>query len=487
MAGYEDRASILQGAGDMIFKLMLERSTPEQWAEWLSAPLEHAAGTANYELVKKLLNAGADGSAGWKGCHGKTLLHAAAEGGSVQVVNALIKTGAGADINSRTTHNGCTPLHLAVLSRKEAAAKMLIMVGAEVNILNAEKDAPLHLAIKGGLAEVAKDLLLSGADHTAVGSKRNYPLHLAARGGQYEVVQALLHRGANLHCRDSLLRTPLEVAVFEGNVSTVEFLLAEGADVNFRKFFFDNETTLHFAAEHNKAASIPALIEAGADIEGRDDDGETALFFAGRGSFEAMHALLQLGANPNTRNKLGRTPLHISCVNGEADTADLLLRWGADETIVDHDGYTPSEFIPNIDIAPEARPRVECLTELLERAPQDKAWRRRGFVVMCRAYQDRLRLAVEIPNTAAGAVEQQPRQRSSRRARRGRAANEVQVGGAHGARGGRGGGSISSSSSVGTRRRKAGDEGVGGGFDGVAAWLMGLGDDNVFRNIVGFL
>lgn len=140
---------------------------------------------------------------------------------------------------------------------------MLIMVGAEVNILNAKKDAPLHLAIKGGLAEVAKDLLLRGADHTAIGSKRNYPLHLAARGGQYEVVQALLHRGTNLYCRDSWFRTPLEVAVFEGNVSTVEFLLAEGADVNFRKFFFDNETTLHFAAEHNKAASIPALIEPG--------------------------------------------------------------------------------------------------------------------------------------------------------------------------------------------------------------------------------
>ena len=51
----------------MIFKLGLERSTPEQWAEWLKASLEHAAGTANYKLVNKWLKAGADGSAGWKG------------------------------------------------------------------------------------------------------------------------------------------------------------------------------------------------------------------------------------------------------------------------------------------------------------------------------------------------------------------------------------------------------------------------------------
>ena len=47
----------MQGAGDVIFKLVLEsRRQSSEWAEWLRAPLEHAAGTAKYDLVQKLFN-----------------------------------------------------------------------------------------------------------------------------------------------------------------------------------------------------------------------------------------------------------------------------------------------------------------------------------------------------------------------------------------------------------------------------------------------
>ena len=63
----------------------------------------------------------------------------------------------------------------------------------------------------------------------------------------------------------------------------------------------------------------------------------------------------------------------------------------------------------------------------------------------------------------------------------------VGVGGALGGGGaGSGSSSSSSSSSVSTRRR-AGGQGVGSGFDRVAAWLLGLADEDVFRKIVGFL
>jgi len=111
---------------------------------------------------------------------------------------------------------------------------------------------------------------------------------------------------------------------------------------------------------------------------------------------------------------------------------------------------------------------------------------------------------VEIPDTVAPAVGQ-PQERPSRRAKT--AQVKVEIGAAHidgahiagrgggggGARmeqvkveigdvNGGGGGSAGSSSGAGRR-----GGGVGAGFDGVAAWLMGLQNERVFRNIVGFL
>ena len=480
MPGYEDRASILQGAGDMIFQLVCERATQDQWAAWLRAPLEHAAGTGDHELVDRLLKAGADGSAGWRGCDGKTLLHAGAEGGDNLVMTTLIRGGARADMKAKVPGTGRTPLHVAALSGKEAAAKALMMAGANVNTIDARKDAPLHLAIEAGHVRLAGDLLLSGADHDARGSKGCHPIYLAAERGQDEVVLALAQRGANMNCLKDQWWTPLTSAVRQGRVSTVAVLLAGGADVNFKSSV--ELTALHIAAQFNETWAIPALVKAGADYEAKNSVGSTPLFLSVySGACSAMLALMQLGAKVNAKNDYGKTPLHLACRYGHAVAADLLLRWGADETIVDNNGKTPSQRIPSIARAAEQdRPRFERLSKLLTHAPQDRTWRRRGFVVMCRAHPGRLRLVVEIPDTLAQAVGH-PQERPSRRARRGQV--KVEIRGAHG--GGGGAESVGSNSRCAVRR--AGAEGTSGGFDGVAAWLIGLQDDEVFRNIVGFL
>ena len=479
-AACRDRASILEGAGDLLFKLMCDRATPEQWAEWLRAPLEHAARTANHDLVEKLLKAGANGRAGWRGCDDETLLHAGAAGGNADVVLALIAAGARDDMTARVPSTGNTPLHLAVVGGMEAAAGGLIMAGADVSVLNDREGAPLHLAIEGGHVRVAKDLLLRGADPNKK-SRGYYPIHRAARRGLDEVVRALVLRGIDLNCLDFLERTPLVIALEEGHLSAVKTLLAGGADASFRDHI--SETALHVAAQLNRADAIPALVEAGVDIEAKTISGQTPLARSAiLGSCAAMLSLLQLGATVHTKTSSGFTPLHIACRMGQADAVDLLLRWGADERVVNEIGVTPSELVPPIaGAAQEDRPRLERLSKLLANAPH-RAWRRRGFLVMCRAHPDRLRLATEIPAAATEEIER-PRQRPGRRARRGQVKVEVEMGGPHG------GGQRRGARSSARAERVAGRNGTGGGgFDGVAAaWLMALTDDDVFRKIVGFL
>lgn len=81
-------------------RLVSRGATPEQWAEWLRVPLEHAAAEGNHGVVDKLPGVGADGSAGWKGCGSQSSLpRCAAVGGSEGVAPALLRAGAQPDMN----------------------------------------------------------------------------------------------------------------------------------------------------------------------------------------------------------------------------------------------------------------------------------------------------------------------------------------------------------------------------------------------------
>lgn len=64
--------------------------------------MEHAAAQGNIGLVNALLKAGATGGPGPRGCRGRTLLDAAAEGGNESVVAAILKAGAQPDLNARS-------------------------------------------------------------------------------------------------------------------------------------------------------------------------------------------------------------------------------------------------------------------------------------------------------------------------------------------------------------------------------------------------
>jgi tankyrase len=67
-------------------------------------------------------------------------------------------------------------------------------------------------------------------------------------------------------------------------------------------------------------------------------------------AYEVMQALLERGANPNTKSHSGETPLYYAALNGMVDRVQLLLQYGADPTIRDSSGKSA------IDVAQTTNP-----------------------------------------------------------------------------------------------------------------------------------
>ncbi len=104
---------------------------------------------------------------------------------------------------------------------------------------------------------------------------------------------------------------------------------------------------LHLAARQGKLEMAQALLDAGADLEARDDLGRTPLFMAAMGTLEVgpigsqpaqeAHAnhvtmaefLCGRGAQVDVRANNGQTPLQMACVWGVTGIVEMLLERGA--------------------------------------------------------------------------------------------------------------------------------------------------------------
>ena len=107
------------------------------------------------------------------------------------------------------------------------------------------------------------------------------------------------------------------------------------------------EDTLWGAAVAGKLTAIEAALAEGTDVNAQDDElGLPPLAWAAlHGQTEAMRLLIEKGADVNARSEDGNTPLHGAAFLGQAEAAKLLIDNGADTTVRDEDGETPADAL----------------------------------------------------------------------------------------------------------------------------------------------
>ena len=100
-----------------------------------------------------------------------------------------------------------------------------------------------------------------------------------------------------------------------------------------------NETLLIWATSEGYSEVALALIEAGADLNAVNDNGNTALIRAAcENRMDLARALIEAGANLDIQNKDGYSALILARRRGNMDVYNLLIKAGADQTLQNNEG-----------------------------------------------------------------------------------------------------------------------------------------------------
>ncbi|KAK4141642.1 ankyrin repeat-containing domain protein [Dichotomopilus funicola] len=394
-----------------------------------SLPLSRMARTKSLTgIITTLLAAGADPGAR-DSTTGRTPLHYAAQAGSVVATALLLRhgstaatttasvTAAGIATGSVKSGNsnsgnplaavaddaGITPLYLAAEGGHVKVLLLLLGLGAKV-AAGAKRGDELAAVAALGVSSPSPSpgAASSGANVNVANRQGATALHAAVIRGHLGVVDILLRAGANPDLADEVGDTPLHEAARRGHHQITERLVKgsehSGAVASLNLFNTFGITPLHRAVLNGWSWTVRVLLEAGADPNLVDGDGDTALEAAiASGTYNVVEVLLQLNetnetaeaidvqdhargpepknpekpklrfpVNLNVQNKQGKTPL-MRAARACPEALRPLLDAGADATLRDHDQNT---LLHEIAFHPKLLPVNTIATPALLAHPQ---------------------------------------------------------------------------------------------------------------------
>ncbi|XP_042336520.1 E3 ubiquitin-protein ligase HACE1 isoform X3 [Sceloporus undulatus] len=156
----------------------------------------------------------------------RSLLHIAANCGSVECLVLLLKKGANPNYQDIS---GCTPLHLAARNGQKKCMSKLLEYSADVNICNNEGLTAIHWLAVNGRTELLHDLVQHVTNVDVEDAMGQTALHVACQNGHKTTVQCLLDSGADINRPNVSGATPLYFACSHGQRDTAQILLLRGA------------------------------------------------------------------------------------------------------------------------------------------------------------------------------------------------------------------------------------------------------------------
>ena len=327
------------------------------------------------DIAELLLEHGAD--VNLQDGEGDTPLHYAARNFDAEMICFLVKKGA--DVNARNRAN-FTPTATALwniplkdtpdffaadcqtqaLQRKtpDLIYRTLLKLGAKETsdvllaaAAQSSKEECIYKSLK--VVEILKELL---EKHSFSADDLNMSLIAAVSESEYDswpanTIKLLLKHGAKpVDKVEGAELNALQISVIQEKIPCFRLLLKAGADITVRNE--KGESLLMLAAKFQRVKILKVLhSEFGFPVDEVNADGDSPLLAALRRMYSEssltniVKYLLANGAEVNRRlAENGMTPLHLACKLNCLKIVKILLEYGADKDMKNHDGKTPVEL-----------------------------------------------------------------------------------------------------------------------------------------------
>lgn len=284
-------------------------------------PLFTAVKANNARTVKTLCEAAGDTpfDLGARDVMGNTALHAAIGWNAPEAAEAVLRyTGSDGDalLNAKNTA-GKTVLHIAAQKGSLPFLTLFLEKHADSNSDDATGKTPLVEAIRYGKTAAVMLLLKYGASPARQDIQGRTALHEAVGLAPVSVITALRTAGADPLIRDSYGVTPISRAFRLGR-NILDAALGNEPSLSNS----DGETPLHIAVQEQvPEETMRYLISKKYPLDKRDKTGCSALLLAAQQKTNALcTVLLEAGADPFCENNAGESAVSIACV----DNTELL-------------------------------------------------------------------------------------------------------------------------------------------------------------------
>ena len=276
-------------------------------------------------------------------------------------------------IINRTTADGKTLLHKAVLLESAAIVKRLLAAGADKNFRDQSGNTPTDYA-KTARTKTIRELFgfreksekvkqeksvekpepsiqpetvsvsQTGYSYDVVLGQADSEFLKNVKNQDYAAVNKMLKNGQNVNTSDMRGNNALFYALKDSNGGIINLLLSYNINCNYRNK--SGQLPFLYAVDKGNIAIITDLLSAGANINQTDVSGLNAVMIA---VFRRNAALLKFLHSKNAsltgRDSQGNTLLHIAIKNEDLASTRYLLEQGVDAYDPNDNGVKPIDLL----------------------------------------------------------------------------------------------------------------------------------------------